>query len=86
MTGERFDVVKLEVLRFLSEMGRQLLPERTMFVQLNFTVRPTVLRSELAEVLSSLESDKHVVGVRVSRSMVSWRITPEGEAELQALS
>lgn len=81
---KREQLISLEILKILDECGNYLLPEHTLFIQLNIDIKPPALMSELSHALKTLEALKLITGRRPDiAGDIKWKITDLGRAQLQ---
>ena len=80
---EREAFIRRLILTALSQCGGYMVPENTLFIQVNITAAPPVLKVEFSSALKWLEAESMVVGVRPDLGGApKWKITPEGRAAL----
>lgn len=75
---------KLALLQALADVGDYMLPERTLFADMNIRCANPVTLTEFRQMLQEAEAQRRVISVR-SEDGLKWKITDNGRARLAEL-
>lgn len=82
MTPIRRNIIRRGIAEILDQCEPYLVPQETVFAQLNLTLRPIAALSEVEEVFRKMEIDRHTVTHRDNEGVLKAKLTDEGRVAL----
>ncbi|MGC8829644.1 MAG: hypothetical protein ACP5TE_07690 [Verrucomicrobiia bacterium] len=76
--------MRKSILVVLNNVYPLLLPEQSLYIDVNCLLEKPATMTQIREELSKLEACRFVAGLRASDGVLKWRLTDNGRAELVA--